>query len=463
MKIIYLLVVLLYFMVIISSNNNAVFSKEIKNKIKEINKLNLWATPFVKKGNVYSIRKTEEVKGKEYLTGVNDEEQLYSMFAGEKKIKKGNELLKVKWTSTLSIDTVNVEQTELFDKLMELQLAEEDILTVGLLVYRYCLEDEPYDLKAWVSSLPEHYNSAIFYTDEELNYLKGSPAFVQIMIERQSAKELFEKLASTVFKEDLITKNCKNELNWERFSWAYATVSARRIYVPNPESNKPSATIAPYLDFFRRSNEPNANIEYDEELGTVDVRTIANINPKEEIFVNFDHHYCNSELLSDNGYIIKEINSQSCVNVLIEELFDSINQNDPKKQEKMILINNFFEEEGVKMLRISLDSLTEDLLKVSKYIAYKQESVVEYLIRLVELKQSHYLTTIEQDKEFIKTPEYTQLKIKEKLAFDLAFQEKQILSGVKHNLKNNIESSNTEAQPNNQNNEKEPKKVKDEL
>ncbi|KAN0049092.1 hypothetical protein ACTA71_004106 [Dictyostelium dimigraforme] len=446
-----------------------------KDKINEyrrrsINRLNKWSRFYVK-NPVFSVQKKVVKEEQEILKEQDRKEDEYGVYA-DAKIEGGTPLLAMKWTSCLSVDTIQVEQRDVFERMVHYEMAQEDILAIGLIMYKYCMTEDTFNLKEWVTSLPIHYDSSLYFGEQEMEYLAGSPAFVDIMVEKEVATKLYDQLSQTLFKDEVVLENCKGQsIDWDKFRWAHSTITARKIYVTDPDSvSSTTATttttttdskqlrlspvVPPIVDYFNHGNEPSAEVDYNEDLGSVDVKAIKEIKKGEEIFVSYDQHYCGSDLLVDYGYLPNNIDDKSCVNVLMEELLETINLNDPIKDDKYYLVNKLFESKDIK-LKISMDSLTEDLLKISKYMSYKQESLLEYLKRLVSLKIGHYPTSIIQDKEFLVSKEYKQLSARSKLAFNLAFQEKQILSNVYTKLQENINTIDSK--------DSKDRKVKDEL
>ncbi|KAM9986201.1 hypothetical protein ACTFIY_010619 [Dictyostelium cf. discoideum] len=430
------------------SNESSEKDKINEYRKRSINRLNKWSR-FYKKNPLFSVQKKLIKEEQEILKEKDRKEDEYGVFA-DAKIQSGTELLAVKWTSCLSVDTIQVEQRDIFERMVHFNMAQEDILAVGLIIYKHCMTKDTFNLKEWVTSLPTHYDTSLYFDEKEMEYLAGSPAFVDIMVEKEVATKLYDQLSQTLFKDDVILEMCKGQspaISWDQFRWAHSTITARKIYVTDPDGvdsdggkqMKLSPVVPPIVDYFNHGNQPSAEIDYNEELGSVDVKAIKNIKKGEEIFVSYDHHYCGSDLLVDYGYLPIQIDDKSCVNVLMEELLETINLDDPIKDDKYYLVNKLLEAKDIK-LKISMDSLTEDLLKISKYMSYKQESLLEYLKRLVSLKIGHYPTTIIQDKEFLLSKEYNQLSARSKLAFNLAFQEKQILSNVYTKLQENIDT-----------------------
>ncbi|KAK5576781.1 hypothetical protein RB653_007925 [Dictyostelium firmibasis] len=431
-----------------------------EHRRRSINRLNKWSRFYVK-NPVFAVQKKviKEGEEQEILKEDDKKEDEYGVFANA-KIERGIELLEVKWTSCLSVDTIRVEQGELFERMVHYGLAQEDVLAVGLIMYKHCMAKETFNLKEWVASLPTRYDSSLYFSEQEMEYLAGSPAFVDIMVEKEVATKLYDQLSQSLFKDQVILEKCAGQpIDWDTFRWAHSTITARKIYVTDPDSAvssdgkqlKLSPVVPPIIDYFNHATDPSAEIDYNEVLGSVDVKAIRDIKKGEEIFVSYDYHYCGSDLLVDYGYLPNKIDEKSCVNVLMEELLETISLDDPIKDDKYYLVNKLFETKDIK-LKISMDSLTEDLLKISKYMAYKQESLLEYLKRLVSLKIGHYPTSIIQDKEFLVSQEYKQLSARSKLAFNLVLQEKQILSNVYTKLQENIEAIDSR-----------DRKVKDEL
>ncbi|KAF2075656.1 hypothetical protein CYY_003029 [Polysphondylium violaceum] len=393
-------------------------------------KFKQWAQTYITKKNAYTIRDW----GSDGQRGV---------FATE-DIKEGQQLLSLNWVSTLNLDIIAVEQKTFFEKMeeeVEGGLSDEDVLVLSLMMYRYCMTSDTYDLKAWVKALPadtSSFNSALYFSKQELEYLKGSPGFVHALLVQSEASELFEKLENSLFKDPYVLGVCKEHgtFTWEDFQWAHSIVSSRKIYIKSSEEERLIALVPPYIDFINHNSDPNTVIDFQEQSGMVVLTASKPIKKGEQLYLSYGTHQdCNSDFLIDYGFIDEE-SPKNCVNVLYEELYETIQDSDPKKNEKIFILDKVFEKEI--RLKLFKGSLTEDLLKISKYLSYKQESLLEYLKGLIDLKLNHYPTRLQDDELFLLSTEYQTLSTRSQLAFKTSLQEKRILQFVKDDLQNSI-------------------------
>ncbi|EFA81400.1 mRNA-decapping enzyme 2 [Heterostelium album PN500] len=376
-------------------------------------------------------------------------------------IKEGEELLSLPWYNSLSMNKVQQQLPWLFNKIQDLELTAEDGLVVALLYYRYCMDDLSFDYSEWFSAMPEVLNSGLFFSDAEAELLNGSPAYIDLMNQRLDAKELFGRLKS-LFKEQQFSK-CA--MTYDRLKWAYSVVDSRKIYTeaPNLDANgNPFITVvlAPFLDYFNHAEDAQAAYDFDYDESAIKVVALQPIKKGEQIFLNYGNQDCNSDLLIHYGFIDQSSTAKHCVNVLVEELLNTIPASDPQLIEKTELLTKAFEQN--ERMKLFKDSLTEELLKISKYLSYKNFSLLPYLKSLIDMKMKAYPTTMEEDRAIIEaTTEFEKLSQRSKMSIIMRLQEKETLKEIgaliqvkidQNELENNNSNTNSETQTDNNNN-----------
>ncbi|GAM18946.1 hypothetical protein SAMD00019534_021210 [Acytostelium subglobosum LB1] len=371
---------------------------------------------------------TTNTKGKktDQLLLASDEKGVFA----SRDIKEGEEIVSLSWFDTFSADRIKAEDPWLFDQIVKLELISEDALAVALLYYRYCKEELSEDYSQWFSAFPETLNTGLYFTEEEIDLLRGSPAYVHIQVVKSETKQVFERLRSSLFQSkqfELCT------ITWDRFKWATSIVTSRKMYTDAPgvdEQGNPVLTVvlAPFIDHFNHNEDAQAVYDFDHQSATIKVTTIRPVKSGEQIFFNYGNQDCNSDLLVDFGFIDQSPTRKNCVNILIEELVETMAKNDPKLKEKTEILQQSFEENG--RMKLFKDSLTEELLKLIKYLSYKNQSLLHFLQKLVELKKNNYPSTLEDDQTLVATDTFKNMSYRAKLAIKMRLQEKEILRDI---------------------------------
>eukprot|EP01133_Synstelium_polycarpum_P012906 gene12906-15160_t len=363
------------------------------------------------------------------------------IFATE-DIAEGSPLFTLSWASAFSLNRVELQFPKVYATFETNGLIAEDALAIALMYYKHCstISEVSEDDASWIEALPESLDSGLYFTDSEMEYLKGSPAFVHAMIIRTETRELYDKLATTMFNQPPYDK-CA--ITWERFKWAVATVQSRKIYTETPSELTDGelrfgVILAPFIDFFNHASDAHATYELDHEASSIRVTSIRPIKKGQEIFLNYGHQDCGSDLVIDYGFL-DEKSETNCVNILFEELLETIPDNDPKIVEKISILEKSYEEN--QRLKLFKDSLTEELLKLSKYLSYKNQSLLVYIKDLIQLKTNNYPTTLETDLELVKSKEYKELSYRSRMAIKTVLLEKQILLQIGQSLQAKIDES----------------------
>eukprot|EP01132_Coremiostelium_polycephalum_P000529 gene529-667_t len=403
---------------------------------ENINKFSKWTESF-HKDYTFGIKNWKKDEKNDLIQLPQTETTERGVFATH-DIKAGTELYSISWISTFSLDMIHVELSFLYELFEPLKLNVEDALAIGLYYYKFCMDpSDNFDLKKWVSTLPESYNSALYFSEEELELLKGSPALFQILSEQESAKELFKQLSESLFKNEVF-KQC-GPITYERFIWAVSTVNSRRIYTPSPDSNNNlTASIPPFVDFL--NHDPNGQIEvtFNQQTSHIILSTNKPIKKGEQIFMNYGLQECNSDLLVDYGFIDTRTD-RNCVEILLEELYDAVSSEDPGKAIKGQVLEMAIKNKHRRLvMKFLKDSLTEDVIKISKYMAYKYKSLLAFLKDVADLKLSHYPTTIEDDLVYQKSDTFKSLSYRALLGFQVVHEEKKILASISNLLEENI-------------------------
>ncbi|EGG15812.1 hypothetical protein DFA_09480 [Cavenderia fasciculata] len=446
----YYIVLLLLLVTLIKANSNSNNKQQFATKQEYVEHLENLSKQFIHHHAV-SIKPINNNE-KDNIYYANKER---GIFVNE-DIKEGSDIVNLQWINIFSLDRIKHETPHLYQLLQENDVSAEIGLAISLMYYRYCKDDTTSEYYQWMNSLPTELNTGLYFNPDEIQLLKGSPAFVHLMLQIDQTREMYQKLNGEMFK-DKIFDGCA--INWDRYKWAVSIVGSRGIYTELPidkelekkketkekeekeeeeESLQQRLTIvlAPFIDYFNHNNDAQATYDFDHESSSIRVSLLKSVKSGEQIFLNYGNQNCDSDFLIDYGFVESNIN---CVNVLFEELLELIPDNDPKLIEKTTILEEAFSHG--QRLKLFSGSLTEELLKISKYLAYKNNGLLEFLKQLINLKIANYPTTVEQDKALVSSASFQSISYRSRLATTMAMHEKVVLHSVLKLIQDKITDS----------------------
>ena len=300
--------------------------------------------------------------------------------------------------------------------------------------------------KYYFDLLPKDYsNFPIFYTNKELDYLKGSPFLSQILEKKEDMKSDYNKLCE--YLPDY------KQFSYLKFCEARVLISSR-IFGIAINDNK-TDVLAPFADLLNHKRPRQTQWYYDDNLESFVIQATENIKEGSEIFDSYGKK-TNARFLLNYGFCLDDNDtSEYLLTVVFNdtyplfELKKNFFQNEYEFVRTFNLNNNFYESQIIELLSflrfILFDGDINDLynaINSSENIYNEDASLTFYYIPPITkeleihvLKHLHllcrkalakYPTTFEQDQNIYKTKKNISFNLRNILL--LLMSEKTVLS-----------------------------------
>ena len=277
-------------------------------------------------------------------------------------------------------------------------------------------EEKSPKYKYYFDLLPHDYsNFPIFYTNKELDYLKGSPFLSQILEKKEDMKSDYNKLCE--YLPDY------KQFSYLKFCEARVLISSR-IFGIAINDNK-TDVLAPFADLLNHKRPRQTQWYYDDNLESFVIQATENIKEGSEIFDSYGKK-TNARFLLNYGFCLDDNDtSEYLLTVVFNdtyplfELKKNFFQNEYEFVRTFNLNNNFYESQIIELLSflrfILFDGDVNDLYKaINNSVNYnKENSLLFYYIppfskdsEILVLKHLHllcrkalekYPTTFEED------------------------------------------------------------------
>ena len=277
--------------------------------------------------------------------------------------------------------------------------------------------------KYYFDLLPKDYsNFPIFYTNKELEYLKGSPFLPQILEKKEDMKADYNKLCEYLpdFKQFPYIKFCE----------ARVLISSRIFGIAINENK--TDVLAPFADLLNHKRPRQTQWYYDDNLESFVIQATENIKEGSEIFDSYGKK-TNARFLLNYGFCLDDNDtSEYLLTVIFNETYPMFDlkknffQNEYEYIRTFNLNNNFYESQIVELLSflrfILFDGDFNDLynaINTGENIYNEETPLTFYYIppitkelEILVLKHLHllcrkalanYPTTFEQDQNLYKT------------------------------------------------------------
>ena len=285
--------------------------------------------------------------------------------------------------------------------------------------------------KYYFDLLPRDYsNFPIFYTNKELDYLKGSPFLSQILEKKEDMKADYNKLCE--YLPDY------KQFSYLKFCEARVLISSR-IFGIAINDNK-TDVLAPFADLLNHKRPRQTQWYYDDNLESFVIQATENIKEGSEIFDSYGKK-TNARFLLNYGFCLDDNDtSEFLLTVVFNDtypLFDlkkNFFQNEYEFVRTFNLNNNFYESQIIELLSflrfILFDGDINDLYNAinSSENIYNEDTpltfyyippitkeleihVLKHLHLLCRKALAKYPTTFEQDQNLY--------KIKKNISFNL--------------------------------------------
>ena len=256
--------------------------------------------------------------------------------------------------------------------------------------------------KYYFDLLPKFFNNfPVFYTKEELGYLKGSPFLNQILEKKKEMKNDYYKICERIsdFKK----------FKYIKFKEARVLISSR-IFGITINDTKTDA-LAPFADLLNHKRPRQTQWYYDDNLESFVIQAIDNIKAGEEIFDSYGKK-TNARFLLNYGFCLEDNDtSEYLLTIEFNEeypLYD-IKKNFFQNKSDFIrcfnLSNNFYESQIIELLSFlrfilfegDINVLYKIISQSSNYINNEQSFLFNYIppfnkdLEILVLKHLHLL------------------------------------------------------------------------
>ena len=300
--------------------------------------------------------------------------------------------------------------------------------------------------KYYFDLLPRDYsNFPIFYTNKELDYLKGSPFLSQILEKKEDMKADYNKLCE--YLPDY------KQFSYLKFCEARVLISSR-IFGIAINDNK-TDVLAPFADLLNHKRPRQTQWYYDDNLESFVIQATENIKEGSEIFDSYGKK-TNARFLLNYGFCLDDNDtSEYLLTVVFNdtyplfELKKNFFQNEYEFVRTFNLNNNFYESQIIELLSflrfILFDGDINDLYNAinSSENIYNEDApltfyyippitkeleihVLKHLHLLCRKALAKYPTTFEQDQNIYKTKKNISFNLRNILL--LLMSEKTVLS-----------------------------------
>ena len=299
--------------------------------------------------------------------------------------------------------------------------------------------------KYYFDLLPKDYsNFPIFYTNQELEYLTGSPFLAQILEKKNDMKSDYNKLCQYLpdFKQFSYTKFCE----------ARVLISSR-IFGIAINDNK-TDVLAPFADLLNHKRPRQTQWYYDDNLESFVIEATENIKEGCEVFDSYGKK-TNARFLLNYGFCIDDNDtSEYSLTVTFNEtypLFElkkNVFQNEYQFVRSFNLNNYFYESQIIELLSFlrfilfdgdindlynainTSENIYEDSTSTFYYIPPISKeleiNVLKHFRLLCKKELVKYPTTFEQDENLYKTKKNISFNLRNILL--LLMSEKTVLS-----------------------------------
>ena len=300
--------------------------------------------------------------------------------------------------------------------------------------------------KYYFDLLPKDFsNFPIFYTNKELEYLKGSPFFYQILEKKEDMKSDYNKLCKYLpdFKQ----------FSYQKFCEARLLISSRIFGISINDTK--TDVLAPFADLLNHKRPRQTQWYYDDRLESFVIQATEDIQEGSEIFDSYGKK-TNARFLLNYGFCLDDNDtSEYIMRITFNEnypLFEekkNFFQNEYELVRSFNLNNNFYESQIIEILSflrfILFDGDINELYNAinSSENVYNEEvpltfyyiepiskeleiKVLKHLSLLCRRALGKYPTTFEEDQNLLKSKKNISFNLKNCLL--LLMSEKTVLS-----------------------------------
>ena len=304
--------------------------------------------------------------------------------------------------------------------------------------------------KYYFDLLPKDYsNFPIFYKNNELEYLKGSPFYAQILEKKEDIKKDYNKLCEHL--PDF------NQFSFSKFCKARVLISSRIFGISI--NSKKTDVLVPFADLLNHKRPKQTQWFYDDNLESFVIQAIDDIKEGNEIFDSYGKK-TNARFLLNYGFCLEENDtSEYLLNIdfnnsyplfdIKKQIFRNEFENNNNINRNFCLNNNIYESQIIELLSflrfILFDGDINDLYNIINsnsnennieinifYIPAINKDleikVLKHLHLLCRKSLAKYPTTFEQDQNIYNNKNKNNISFNKRNCLLLLMNEKTVLS-----------------------------------
>ena len=372
----------------------------------------------------------------------------YRGVTAKSNISKNEIIMTIPKECLISLETVF--ETSYGKKINEFMYKELNSPKHCLLSSFLLYEEKNKKYKYYFDLLPKDYtNFPIFYKNNELEYLKGSPFYAQILEKKEDIKKDYNKLCEHL--PDF------NQLSFSKFCKARVLISSRIFGISI--NSKKTDVLVPFADLLNHKRPKQTQWFYDDNLESFVIQAIDDIKEGNEIFDSYGKK-TNARFLLNYGFCLEENDtSEYLLNIdfnnsyplfdIKKQIFRNEFENNNNINRNFCLNNNIYESQIIELLSflrfILFDGDINDLYKIinsnSKennieinifYIPAINKDleikVLKHLHLLCRKSLAKYPTTFEQDQNIYNNKNKNNISFNKRNCLLLLMNEKTVLS-----------------------------------
>eukprot|EP01065_Artemidia_motanka_P009262 TRINITY_DN14729_c0_g1_i1.p1 TRINITY_DN14729_c0_g1~~TRINITY_DN14729_c0_g1_i1.p1 ORF type:complete len:461 (+),score=162.86 TRINITY_DN14729_c0_g1_i1:67-1449(+) len=221
-----------------------------------------------------------------------------------RNIKAGSLYLAMPWKMVLSEEWIAGDSDGVGSRLAEMKrrgsLTLQQLLMAFLLFERYRPSDDPSFWKPYIDLLPGSFNTPVFWTERELNELRGTGVDDEVRQYKAQAREDFRSFKKALEKEDLLEDPLREHLNFGTYLWASMVADSRTIWIDGRHR-----VFLPMLDMVNCRDHPTKkHLTRRGQGGSTNTFAIWDVAEGEQLFENYAT--TNRQNLVYHGFVLDE-------------------------------------------------------------------------------------------------------------------------------------------------------------
>ena len=372
----------------------------------------------------------------------------YRGVTAKSNILKNEIIMTIPKECLISLETVF--ETSYGKKINEFMYKELNSPKHCLLSSFLLYEEKNKKYKYYFDLLPKDYsNFPIFYKNNELEYLKGSPFYAQILEKKEDIKKDYNKLCEHL--PDF------NQFSFFKFCKARVLISSRIFGISI--NSKKTDVLVPFADLLNHKRPKQTQWFYDDNLESFVIQAIDDIKEGNEIFDSYGKK-TNARFLLNYGFCLEENDtSEYLLNIdfnnnyplfdIKKQVFRNEFENNNNINRNFCLNNNIYESQIIELLSflrfILFDGDINDLYNIFNsnsnennieinifYIPAINKDleikVLKHLHLLCRKSLAKYPTTFEQDQNIYNNKNKNNISFNKRNCLLLLMNEKTVLS-----------------------------------